>query len=63
MVSKSIFEEVEFSNTFFTGHYDKEKHVELLERAFQNLVPVDLGLWRREHKTKRAPGLDAFFPT
>ncbi len=47
----------------FTGHYDKEKYVALLERAFQNLVPVDLGLWRREHKTKRAPGLDAFFPS
>ena len=45
----------------FTGRYDKEKYVELLVRAFQNLVPVDLGLWRREHKAKKAPGLDPFF--
>ncbi len=47
----------------FTGHYDKRKYVALLERAFQNLVPVDLGLWHRDHKGKRASGLDAFFPS
>ncbi len=63
MVSKSIFEEVEFSNTFFAGYYDKEKYVELLERAFQNLEPVDLGLWRREHVVKNTLNLDAYFPS
>jgi len=45
----------------FAGTYDKAKYVELVWRAFQNLVPVDLDQWREEHAAKRTRTLDTYF--